>query len=626
MKQSLVILLLGMLVLSSQQSVYGKELTRVLSEKEARPLLARVQQVFASVGERSAKNVELGNLVGARAKQGDRVGAIKYSLESLAINDQVTDSLLDIRCLIKPLDEFAISKGQSLGLQKDYADLCALNNSSRSSGVQSVGLFYSEKGEPAIGHYYLLQALDLCSNNIERANVLRELADCSFNSGNMGQARSEISEALKFAPEDINVLCVAADIAAFDGDAARAVQYLNRVATGVNPDSKCTAEARLCRAELLNGNRANAEKLLESALDAYNQQPNKAFFKGDFKFYLGLAEAALGKNQSAIRHLSEGLSGYEALNYLTGMCEARLNRGLACIKMGDTQGALEDFKFAEPHLSNLPFLNPIATKIRSELKLSTTEMPAVQERWALVVGVSEFADKSIPKLRYAAKDADDVRQFLVNELGFKSDHVRLLVNNQATQRSVLESLGDKWLPTVAGENDLVFLFISSHGTPAYKDVGAMNYVVAHDTQKEHLFTTGIPMQQISDLIARRVKAKRAYIVMDTCYSGATGLNAQSRIDPNSQESVDPAKMISSNTQLVVCASNTNQRSWESRRYANGVFTKQLMEVLSANKKFDDFHKLFPSLVEKVSKEVEEDEKIRQTPVIAGTWTGKGLSD
>ena len=54
----------------------------------------------------------------------------------------------------------------------------------------------------------------------------------------------------------------------------------------------------------------------------------------------------------------------------------------------------------------------------------------VADKWAVVVGVSEFADKAI-NLKYAAKDAADFRTFLVDKCHFAPDHVRLLTNEQA---------------------------------------------------------------------------------------------------------------------------------------------------------------------------------------------------
>src|SRR3990167_6667139 len=89
----------------------------------------------------------------------------------------------------------------------------------------------------------------------------------------------------------------------------------------------------------------------------------------------------------------------------------------------------------------------------------------VADKWALIIGISKFKDPTI-NLKYPAKDARDLYNFLVSEGNFAPDHVKLLLNEQATRGKILSELGDKWLPRVANPNDLVLIYISSHGSPS----------------------------------------------------------------------------------------------------------------------------------------------------------------
>ena len=89
-----------------------------------------------------------------------------------------------------------------------------------------------------------------------------------------------------------------------------------------------------------------------------------------------------------------------------------------------------------------------------------TEAP-VKDKWALVVGISEFAKPAL-NLQFAAKDACDFKDFLVGKCHFAPDHVKLLVNQNATKDKILDLLGDSWLPRVALPDDLVVIFISRH--------------------------------------------------------------------------------------------------------------------------------------------------------------------
>jgi Flp pilus assembly protein TadD len=80
----------------------------------------------------------------------------------------------------------------------------------------------------------------------------------------------------------------------------------------------------------------------------------------------------------------------------------------------------------------------------------------IKDKWALIIGISNFQDKVL-NMKYAAKDAEDFAHYLLHEGHFAKDHVKLIMNEQATRSRILAELGDKWLPRVANPDDLVFL-------------------------------------------------------------------------------------------------------------------------------------------------------------------------
>ncbi|MFN8555483.1 MAG: hypothetical protein U0103_28795, partial [Candidatus Obscuribacterales bacterium] len=46
-----------------------------------------------------------------------------------------------------------------------------------------------------------------------------------------------------------------------------------------------------------------------------------------------------------------------------------------------------------------------------------TSSGQVQDKWAVVIGLQEFADPSIPRLHFSAKDARDFYDYLVDPNG-----------------------------------------------------------------------------------------------------------------------------------------------------------------------------------------------------------------
>lgn len=262
----------------------------------------------------------------------------------------------------------------------------------------------------------------------------------------------------------------------------------------------------------------------------------------------------------------------------------------------------------------------VATNSTPLMDISKSVNRPIKDKWALIVGISNFADSTI-NLKYAAKDALDFKDFLIQKANFAPDHVRTLIDKDATRERILDEFGDSWLPRVAGPDDLVVVYISTHGTPAEVDVGQVNYILAHDTDKTKLFSRGIPMQELCRLIKSRVSCDRVLIVLDTCFSGNTAPTGKS-LSRTGNFSADEIALGTG--QLVICSSSTNQRSWESKQYENGIFTRKLIESLQTNGSKTTLGQAFAALKDKVEDEARREYGATQTPCMNGRWSGKDL--
>ena len=243
----------------------------------------------------------------------------------------------------------------------------------------------------------------------------------------------------------------------------------------------------------------------------------------------------------------------------------------------------------------------------------------VKDKWAIVVGVSKFARPAL-NLRNADKDARDFYDYLVKEANFAPDHVKLLINEAATRRRVLSELGSKWLPRLAHPDDLVVIFISSHGSASEMDVGGVNYLVVHDTDPDDLFTTGIDMQQLTRLIKSRVHCQRIVIILDACHSGATRASAKGLVRTGN---IDAQAVAMGTGQLVIASSEPSQSSWEFKDKANGVFTACLLNALRAQGQ-TSLDKAFNSMKEEVETVVLRERGVLQNPVLKSAWQGNDI--
>jgi hypothetical protein len=65
-------------------------------------------------------------------------------------------------------------------------------------------------------------------------------------------------------------------------------------------------------------------------------------------------------------------------------------------------------------------------------------------RHALVIGIDEYEDPAYPDLGHAVADARAVAKTLVDRFGFEADHVRLMLNSDATKDEIERVFPKAW--------------------------------------------------------------------------------------------------------------------------------------------------------------------------------------
>ncbi len=247
----------------------------------------------------------------------------------------------------------------------------------------------------------------------------------------------------------------------------------------------------------------------------------------------------------------------------------------------------------------------------------------IGDKWALVIGISKFADPSVPTLKYSSKDASDFYEYLIDPSAgrFARDHVKLLIDENATKENIMDAVGDSFLPRAALPEDLVVIYLSTHGSSSGMDIRGINYVIAHDTKVNKLFSSGIEMQDFLEKIKERVHTKRIVLVLDTCFSGATGDSGHKGFIRTNVDSNHVAQGIGS---LVICSSAPDQRSWESEKINNSYFTKYLIEALRRDGGKVPVEYAFSTMRERVRADVLREKGELQTPELAGKFVGPKL--
>jgi uncharacterized caspase-like protein/peptidoglycan/xylan/chitin deacetylase (PgdA/CDA1 family) len=191
--------------------------------------------------------------------------------------------------------------------------------------------------------------------------------------------------------------------------------------------------------------------------------------------------------------------------------------------------------------------------------------------WAIVIGIDDYA--KWPKLQYAVRDAQGVRQVLIEKFGFAPERVVSLQNAEATRTGILAAFHDKLAHGGVQKNDRIFVFFAGHGATRKLSSGRdLGYIVPSDSDPNQFATDAIPMTEIQN-IAESLTARHVLFVMDACYSGlgltrGAGSNTFLR---------DNAKRIG---RQMLTAGGTDQLVADGGPNGHSVFTWTLLQGLA----------------------------------------------
>jgi hypothetical protein len=377
--------------------------------------------------------------------------------------------------------------------------------------------------------------------------------------------------------------------------------------------------AGICPFAFGQGERCGAGRdLVVQALERITPQSDNSAFEDALQL-LKHAVSVCGELGDAwyYRSLVEQRLGHDALaNY--AMDKARFNGSEALL-----QG-----------LNPLVLATPSRRGIVAEGDATRTpDAPAVtpgpvQQKWALVIGIGRFTDKDIPRLNYTTADATAIAAQLKDpSIGqFPTANVHVLTDEQATTKNIKEELN--WIARHAQPNDLVLIYVATHGTPRTLDTaGGANYLVTYDTEvysggkfdEDAMFATAYPMVELANAVATRMKALRTAVILDTCYSGGSMKNESQQMNAGLANTAPSQQMLARMSQgtgrIVMAASQVNEESLESDNLRHGYFTYYLLQTLKNDKGVAPLSQVYAQVAQAVSQRVSS-AGLHQHPVMS----------
>lgn len=152
------------------------------------------------------------------------------------------------------------------------------------------------------------------------------------------------------------------------------------------------------------------------------------------------------------------------------------------------------------------------------------------KRIALLVGVGNYTDASMPDLDGPPHDVAALREVLIRRWGFRPQDIKTLVDGEATRDNIATELAA--LSRRSAAKDEVLVYFSGHGTSALDDnISAMGVALPHSTGA--FVPADFKLQarsNVKDLMVGRTDlvpvfsaleaaGRSLWVISDSCYSG-----------------------------------------------------------------------------------------------------------
>lgn len=249
-------------------------------------------------------------------------------------------------------------------------------------------------------------------------------------------------------------------------------------------------------------------------------------------------------------------------------------------------------------------------------EITTEQIPGKEDKnsFAIIIGISQYREKGITKIKYASHDAEIMSMYLKKARGVPPENIKMLLDENAT-KSDLEAYIEDWLPKRAKKDSTIFVYYAGHGTPNLKTQEA--FLVPYDGHPD--FTSKLfPLKRLYAGL-NTLEAKEVVVMLDSCFSGAGGRSVI-------QEGARPMVIVNENPCvkcMVLAAATGSQISSDYDKVQHGLFTYFLLKGMRGEADLTDtdqngevsLGELSRYVAQQVSEVAARDLNREQTPVL-----------
>lgn len=240
--------------------------------------------------------------------------------------------------------------------------------------------------------------------------------------------------------------------------------------------------------------------------------------------------------------------------------------------------------------------------IRLIREATSMELPKL---FVVAIGVGDYNDPKLPKLRFTCKDAKDFSKAITSKKGlpYEDVQVKILCDNEATRADIFEAM--EWLKQESSPNDVCIFFFAGHGMRDEKDRFYFMPYGCNTNKLYECFSASDFRNEAEDIHGKLI----AFV--DACYSGALFEGGRSAATTHFIEQLKRSK----NGMLLYASSSSDTKSREDESWENGAFTKALVEALNGAAKEEHTEGLSTQELEHfLYKQVRKLTDFKQTPI------------
>lgn len=143
------------------------------------------------------------------------------------------------------------------------------------------------------------------------------------------------------------------------------------------------------------------------------------------------------------------------------------------------------------------------------------------QTYAIVVGISDYADQGIESLEFAHRDALEFTKYLRSKAGGQvpESNIKMLLNKKASWSAVYQAMDETLEKCVSG--DLVYFYFSGHGDIENNRIYKLGYLICHNTPRNNYVNSSLRIEDLNNFantlsIEKKVKV---ILITDACHSG-----------------------------------------------------------------------------------------------------------